>query len=117
MSDARMREHLQLQDKDIARKSSRPKVHTNPVHSGMTDQQCAGAGTKHVVYGAPDASSSSPLDTLSTSQYGKRLVKAPIHDGMVGHAAIITDNGEGVMAEGLVHAGPDHPNNLGRKRP
>jgi hypothetical protein len=117
MSDARMREHLQSQDKDIARKSSRPKVHTNPIHPGMTDQQCAEAGTKHVVYGAPDASSASPLDTLSTSQYGKRTVKAPIHNGMRGNAAIITDNGDEIMAEGCVHAGPDHPNNLGRKRP
>ena len=114
--DSRIKEHLNSQDKDIARKSSRPKVHQNPIHPGMTDQQSAGAGTKHVVYGAPDASSPSPLDTLSTSQYGKRLVKPPIHDGMAGHAANITDNGDKIMNEGLVHAGPDHPNNLGRKR-
>jgi hypothetical protein len=115
--DSRTKEHLNSQDKDIARKSSRPKVHVNPIHPGMTDQQYAEAGTKHVVYGAPDASSGSPLDTLSASQSGKRLVKAPIHNGMVGHAAIDTDNGDQIMAEGAACAGPDHPNNLGRKRP
>lgn len=72
------------------------------VHPSMTDQQVAQAGTKHLIDGAPDASSASPLDTLSVSQAGKRLPKPAIHDGMRGHAAIVTDGGDQVLAEAVI---------------
>lgn len=94
-------------------KGTQPAVDIQPRHGGKakggvvahswgnTEQQIAQEGTKHVVYGAPDASNASPLDTLSISQYGKRTVKAPTHKGMVGHAAIDTDGGDAVLAEAV----------------
>src|ERR1035437_6720638 len=66
-------------------KGSQPAVDIQPRHGGKakggvvkhswgnTDQQIAQDGTRHLIDGAPDASSASPLDTLSASQYGKRL--------------------------------------------
>jgi hypothetical protein len=111
---SRQIEHANSQDKGLARRSSVAKRADGPapIHDGMkcVTRGALGGPTQG---NPPDASS--PLST-DPSRLGKRLVKAPIHEGMKGHAAIITDNGDVVMAEGLVHAGPDHPNNLGRKR-
>ena len=69
------------------------------VHPSMTDQQVAQAGTKHLIDGAPDASSASPLDTLSTSQYGKRTAKPAIHSSMT--KTPHTDGGDQVLAEAV----------------
>jgi hypothetical protein len=65
-------------------KQPKAKDFSVKVHPAMTDQQVAQDGTRHLIDGAPDASSASPLDTLSASQYGKRISKAPIHPSMAG---------------------------------
>jgi hypothetical protein len=66
---------------------------------GNTPQQIAQDGTRHLIDGAPDASSASPLDTLSTSQYGKRTAKPPIHSSMT--KTPHTDCGDDVLAESV----------------
>jgi hypothetical protein len=73
-----------------------------PIHSGMTSQQVAQAGTKHLIAGAPDASNANPLDTLSTSQMGKRHPPTMVHDGMTRQQiAGATFNGEDILREAM----------------
>lgn len=97
MSDSRLKEHLQSQDSGLARKSSRPKVHTNPVHPGMSDRTDTSLGAPPRDNNPPDASS--PLPTDPTKQHGsKQFPKPAIHDGMRGHAAITVDSGDQLLA-------------------
>jgi hypothetical protein len=94
-------EHEKTQDLGIARAGGRAKAGgPSPIHSSMTDQQVAQAGTKHLIDGAPDASSASPLDTLSASQYGKQLPKPAIHSSMT--ATPHTDSGDQVLAGAVI---------------
>jgi len=79
-------------------KGSQPAVDIQPRHGGKakggdiahswgnTEQQIAQEGTKHVVYGAPDASSANPLDLMTSSQAGKRLPTPRITRGLEAHA-------------------------------
>ena len=93
-------EHEASASLGLARAGGKSKGGVVMVHPSMTDQQVAQAGTKHLIDAAPDASSAAPLDTLSASQYGKRLPKPAIHNGMVGHAAISTDDGDRFVRRG-----------------
>jgi hypothetical protein len=67
---------------------------------GNTPQQIQQDGTRHLIDGAPDASSASPLDTLSTSQYGKRQPPCMVHDGMTQEQiAGANFNGDDILRE------------------
>jgi hypothetical protein len=82
--NSRTIEHLQSQDKDIARKSSRPKAQINPppIHPGMASRtRGALGGPPNPNYG-PDASS--PLPTDPTRQ-GKAFSVPKITRGHEGH--------------------------------
>jgi hypothetical protein len=74
MSYSRIKEHLDSQDKDIARKSSRAKVHANPIRPGMSS---ATRGT----FGGPTQGNppdaSSPLPTDHEKQHGSKRFPIP----------------------------------------
>jgi hypothetical protein len=76
--DSRTKEHLDSQDKDIARKSSRPKAHVNPIHSSMSDRTSTTLGAPPT--GAPP-DASSPRVTDPTRQ-GKMFPIPKIAHGM-----------------------------------
>jgi hypothetical protein len=65
MSYSRIKEHLQSRDKGLARKSSVPKVHTNPIHSSMSHRASTTLGGPPT--GAPP-DASSPRVTDPTRQ-------------------------------------------------
>ncbi len=95
-------------------KGSLPAVDIQPRHGGKpkggivehswgnTEQQITQDGTRHLIEGAPDASSASPLDTLSTSQYGKRRAPTMVHSGMTRQQIEgATFNGADILTEAV----------------
>jgi hypothetical protein len=83
--DARTKEHLHSQDNDIARKSSRPKVHSNPIHPSMAERTNTSIGAPPRDNNPPDASSALPTDP--TKQHGSRQFLIPgITRGMSSHS-------------------------------
>jgi hypothetical protein len=60
MSYSRIKEHLDSQDKGLARKSSRPKIHSLVTHPGMASK--TRGGPAYGLAGNPDASSASVTD-------------------------------------------------------
>jgi hypothetical protein len=75
--DSRIKEHLQSQDKDIARKSSRPKAQINPppIHPGMASRTRGTLGGPPNPNYGPDASS--PLPTDPEKQHGSKRFPIP----------------------------------------
>lgn len=80
---SRGQEHANSQSGSIATRSSRAKPSgPSPIHPGMSSKQVAGAGIGgmgHPYAGAPDASSSNPMDPTVP---GKRLSEPAIAFGM-----------------------------------
>lgn len=74
-------EHISVHPDNVAR-NGKPKDYaaTNVAH-GMTDQQKKMQGMGHPIQGAPDASSSNPLDP---TVMGKRLTAPRVHPSMRG---------------------------------
>jgi len=75
---ARIKEHLDSQDLGLARRSSVPKVHTNPIHPGFQNRTTSTIGAPPI--GAPpDASSPLPTDP---SRPGKSFAVPAVTHGM-----------------------------------
>jgi hypothetical protein len=76
--NSRVKEHLDSQDKDIARKSSRPKVHALVTHPGMSCPTRSGGPGGPTQGNPPDASGPLPTDP---SRVGKSFVVPQVTHG------------------------------------
>ena len=92
--DSRTKEHLQSQGNDIARRSSVPKRHTNPIHPGMASQTRGTLGGP-TQGNPPYASGPSPTDP---SRQGKSFAVPGITRGMA------SNNDRGRYDPGLAEA-------------